>query len=353
MTDRDDPIVQTTGLSIGYSGPGRRMIASSLEMSLRAGRMVCILGPNGCGKTTLLRTIAGLLPALDGEVLFRGRSIRSLSRSEMARERSVVLTRHAGVGMLRVREVVSLGRLPYADWLGRLGTGDMDSAERAMETTGCVELADRRMSELSDGERQRAFIARAMAQETPCMLLDEPTAFLDLPRRVEIVRLLLKLARSCRRAIALSTHDLDLALQTADEIWLLARDGRVFVGLPEELVLDGSFGQVFGTEGVQFDRASGRFVWPEGNGDRVRVLGEGLEAFWTAHALRRMGFRVAGAGDEMDCTVEAGPGAVWRHWRGATPGSEGEAREFASLGGLLEAIGTGDRGSDLGTSAIV
>jgi iron complex transport system ATP-binding protein len=264
---------------------------------------------------------------------------------QLARLRSVVLTRHAGVGPLRVRETVSLGRLPFSNWFGLSGKEDEQAVESAMRTTGCDTLADRRLFELSDGERQRVMIARAMAQQSACMLLDEPTAFLDLPRRVEIVRLLVRLAHDCRRAVVLSTHDLDLALQTADEVWLMESDGRVHVGPPEELVLNGSFGGAFASEGIRFDPAQGRFVWREASGPPARVLGDGLQARWTEHALRRIGFRIVGADQTAALTVEAAADRLWRVF------AEGEARrEHASLGALLEAVrprceGTGDRGA--------
>jgi iron complex transport system ATP-binding protein len=187
------------------------------------------------------------------------------------------------------------------------------------------------MHEISDGERQRAFIARALAQDASVLILDEPTAFLDLPRRLEIVRLLARLAKEDGRAIAMSTHDLDLALQTADELWLISKDGQFRSGVPEELVLDGSFEEVFAAEGSRFDRESGRFQWRESAGPRFHVRGTGSRAVWTAHGLRRIGCAVIDGGEPADWTAQVNEDG----WTLVGPTL---SRQFDSLGEFLLAV---------------
>lgn len=324
MTDDGDVVLRSTNLTVGFSGVRGRTIAAGLNLHLARGRLVCLLGPNGSGKTTILRTLAGLLTPLSGDVVYRGRSVRDLSRVDLARERSVVLTHPAAVGMLTVRELVSLGRLPYADWMGRLSAADEQAVQRCMATTACEPIADRRMHEISDGERQRAFIARALAQDASVLLLDEPTAFLDLPRRVEIVRLLVRLAHGDRRAVALSTHDLDLALQSADELWLISKEGQLRTGLPEELVLDGSFERAFAAEGCRFDRTLGRFVWRDPEGPRVRMRTDSASGVWVAHGLRRIGYTVVDFNESAEYSVEGRDGG----WIWTGPGG---TRQFDSL----------------------
>ncbi|PMP84292.1 MAG: ABC transporter ATP-binding protein, partial [Roseiflexus castenholzii] len=249
-------VLATEDLSIGYA-PRRapwRVIADNLNLALHAGEVVCLLGPNGVGKSTLLRTLVGMQPPLSGRVLLDGADIAALSPREIARRLSIVLTERIEVGQLTAYALVALGRHPHTDWTGRLTPHDEDVVRRALEAVDAVNLAARLVHELSDGERQRVMVARALAQEPLVMALDEPTAFLDLPRRVEMMRLLRRLAHEMNRAILLSTHDLDLALRTADTLWLLAPGGVIHVGAPEDLVLNGAFEATFANEGMTFDR---------------------------------------------------------------------------------------------------
>jgi iron complex transport system ATP-binding protein len=187
---------------------------------------------------------------LGGEVRLLGDDIYKLAPPELAKRLSLVLTEKVDVGMLSAYTLVSLGRHPYTNWWGNLTSEHEAIVHWAIKSVGAVHLAQRQVSELSDGERQKIMIARALAQSPTVMLLDEPTAFLDLPRRVEIMQLLRQLTRETNQAILLSTHDLDLALRLADKVWLLTTNGILHVGAPEDLVLSGAFADTFNSEGV-------------------------------------------------------------------------------------------------------
>ncbi len=307
-------ILIAEGLTVGYrSGRGAaRAVLSNLNLKLQRGALVCLIGQNGAGKSTLMRTLAAVQKPLAGTVLIGAENIHQLPIKRLARLISVVLTERVPTGLLSAREIVALGRLPYTDWTGRLSADDRAVVDWALEAVGARALAARPIGELSDGERQKVMIARALAQETPLIFLDEPTAFLDLPRRAEIIALLRRLAHSTGRAVLLSTHDLDLALRSADCIWLLDGSGRLQVGAPEDLVLEGAFGRTFNSEGVAFDATSGTFKLCAGIRGALRVQGDGLRAFWTRRALERVGFLVV---EEANAPAVQVVEAGWQ-WRG-------------------------------------
>jgi iron complex transport system ATP-binding protein len=296
-------ILHTENLSIGYTARRNlpRVVAAGLNLALHAGEVVCLLGPNGAGKSTLLRTLVGMQPPLAGHVFLNGADITTLDQRALARQLSVVLTERIDVGQLSVYALVALGRHPHTDWLGRLTARDEEITRWALEAVDAVALANRQVHELSDGERQRVMVARALAQEPLLMLLDEPTAFLDLPRRVEMMRLLRRLARETRRALLLSTHDLDLALRSADALWLIGPNGVMHSGAPEDLVLGGAFETTFASAGVGFDRRLGTFQVHPPAQRSVALAGEGLMAAWTSRALERAGCLVVDA--EMPAPV--------------------------------------------------
>lgn len=289
----DNPILQTKNLTIGYKQRRQApaIIAQRLNLHLKRGQLVCLLGPNGAGKSTLMRTLAAMQPSLNGQVLLDGNDINTLQPQFLAKKLSIVLTERVQAGLLSAYDLVALGRYPYTDWRGTLSTTDTLVVRHALQAVGATALAQRPVSQLSDGERQKVMIARALAQEPHLMLLDEPTAYLDLPRRVEIMQILRQLAHEGQRAILLSTHDLDLALRSADVIWLMA-DGVLHVGAPEDLVLNGTFAAAFAAEGVTFDPHSGAFRTRQSPTRAIDVLGDGLTAIWTTRALQRIGYRV-------------------------------------------------------------
>jgi iron complex transport system ATP-binding protein len=298
MNMNGDALLETRLLSVGYrqSRHDPRPVVEEVNVVLRGGELVCLLGPNGAGKSTLLRTLSGIQAPLMGRVLLGGEPLDKLSARELARRMSLVLTERVSVGLMPAVTLVALGRHPYTGWGGRLTAEDREAVWSAMADTGIESLAFRPVCELSDGERQKVMIARALAQEPQVMILDEATAFLDLPRRVELMHLLRRLTRSRKRAILLATHDLDLALRCADRLWLLPIGGPLRDGTPEDLVLNGAFAGAFAAEGVQFDPGSGAFSLQQSVRGAVALRGGGIPAMWTYRALERAGYRVTPEG---------------------------------------------------------
>ena len=313
-------ILDLQDLSVGYSGPSRtrHVVSRGITLSLRSGELVCLLGPNGAGKSTLLRTIAAMQPPIDGKVLLGELNIHSLPKSELARMLSVVLTERITVGMLTSYEVVALGRSPYTGWSGTLRKQDHVIDEESIRAVEAAHLSNRYVNELSDGERQKIMLARALAQEPRVMILDEITAFLDLPRRIEIMRILRDLAHRNDRAILVSTHDLELALATADRVWLLPKAGALVAGAPEDLVLNGRFSDAFASEGIQFDEESGTFSMQRIFNAEIALSADGMLARWTRRALERSGYRVSSIGPVLLTVTELQDRVIWelRHESG-------------------------------------
>jgi iron complex transport system ATP-binding protein len=245
-------------LEVGYPGLRGRVLAPLL-LSLAPGSFVCVLGRNGAGKSTLMRTIAGLQDPLSGEAQLYGASIHGLAAVERARQIAVVLTERPTSPGLTVEDVVLLGRQPFTNWQGRFSPDDRELAGIALARAGATAFAKRYFDDLSDGERQRVMIARALAQAPRLMILDEITAFLDLPGRVEVMGLLQRHARETGCAILLSSHDLELSLQLADTVWLLDGQGEISIGAPQKLVRSGDIGRAFDSDEVRFSTQLGRF----------------------------------------------------------------------------------------------
>jgi iron complex transport system ATP-binding protein len=323
-------------LEIGY--PQKKglpiIVAGPINISMTSGELHCLLGPNGVGKSTLLRTLAGIQPALSGQVSILGENLHNVSKKKLSRMLSVVLTDRISYGNLTVYELISLGRIPYTGWLGNLNAEDKHIISQAIEQTHIGHLADKSIHELSDGERQKVMIARALAQNTPVILLDEPTAHLDLPNRVDIIRLLRKLARQTNKAIVMSTHELDLALQAADKIWLMTMENQLFSGVPEDLVLQDIFGSVFTREGIEFDKQHGIFKVVEPYCADIRVEGEKTGKFWTKRALERLGFTVNATQDEVDVVKVSQQNGSWK-WQFSHGTS---VSEFSTIAGLLDTL---------------
>ena len=236
-------------LTIGYH---HNCIAAHLQATLSAGTLTCLLGSNGMGKSTLLNTMSGALPPLGGTVDIVGKSIAAYSAKALAKQMSIVLTRPITVQQLCVNELVALGRYPYTDHWGRLTSHDETIVMESLSLVGMQAFSQRKVGTLSDGERQKVMIAKALAQQTPTILLDEPTAFLDFPSKIDMLKLLKHLAHRLQKTILLSTHDLAFALKMADNLWLM-QAGKLHEGTPKQLADTGLLANYIHQKDVTFN----------------------------------------------------------------------------------------------------
>lgn len=278
-------------LSIGYhSKNDTKLVASHITTTIYSGELTCLLGANGVGKSTLLRTLSAFQPRLSGEIALLGRDIQDYSDKELSTIVGVVLTDKCDIRNMSVRELVEMGRSPYTGFWGRLGKEDKRRVEEAIALVRIENLASRMVHTLSDGERQKVMIAKALAQETPVIYLDEPTAFLDFPSKVEIMQLLHHLTRTTNKTIFLSTHDLELALQIADKIWLMDKTNGISTGTPEDLALSGHLSGFFARKGIVFDMETGLFRIDNQYRAEIRLVGNGQKYAMARKALQRNGF---------------------------------------------------------------
>lgn len=287
------PTISLNDLSTGYFSKGDSIFVSRLmNASLFPGEMTCLLGQNGAGKSTLLKTLTGFISPLEGEIKIMDKSLLQFSASELSKTIGVVLTEKPDLVNMSVFELVSLGRSPYTGFWGKMSRKDKEIVNESISLVGISSFKDRMIQTLSDGERQKVMIAKTLAQQTPVIFLDEPTAFLDYPSKVEIMQLLHDLAINKGKTIFLSTHDLELALQTADKIWLLDKIHGLTVGTPEDLSLNNSLGLYFEREGISFDNSSGSFKIIHTSSHSVNLSGTGPEYNLAAKALARKGIEV-------------------------------------------------------------
>ena len=241
-------------LDIGYRDKkGVKTVASDINATIRKGELTCLLGANGVGKSTLLRTLSAFQPKLGGRILIDGKELGQYSDRELSQTIGVVLTEKPSVQNMTVSEMVALGRSPYTDFWGRLTDEDLCIVSDSLSLVGISHLAERLVDTLSDGERQKVMIAKALAQQTPVIFLDEPTAFLDFPSKVEMMLLLRHICREAGKTVFLSTHDLELALQTADIVWLMTRQQPIAIGTPRALADQGVLSQYVERPDVDFD----------------------------------------------------------------------------------------------------
>ncbi len=252
-------ILEAKELSIGYSSKKKtEVISSNIDFSISEGVLVALVGANGIGKSTLLRTLAGMQPALQGSVQLNGTSLKEYTALQMANQLSVVLTEAPASKNLTVLELISLGRQPYTNWMGKLSETDQKAIQFALHATDTESLLERKCFELSDGQLQRVYIARALAQDTPLIILDEPTTHLDLYHRAYVLKLLKKLTKETGKTILFSTHEIDLAIQLVDKMLVMTPKAMYF-NEPNRLIEDGRFDTLFPKETIDFDKNSGRF----------------------------------------------------------------------------------------------
>lgn len=298
--------IRIDSLSIGYRGKSSvKVVAANYNATINSGELTCLLGANGVGKSTLLRTLSAFQPKISGHIFIQGKDISDYTDSDLSTVISVVLTEKCDVRNMTVTELVGLGRSPYTNFWGTLTKDDRRIVEHSIELVRAGELKDRMVHTLSDGERQKVMIAKALAQETPVIFLDEPTAFLDFPSKVEIMQLLHRLSRETGKTIFLSTHDLELALQIADKIWMMDKTNGLTIGTPEDLSLNGSLSGFFARKGITFDRETGLFRVENVHTSELRLVGHGQKYAMARKALQRNGI-LAGRSVESEFFIETG-----------------------------------------------
>ncbi len=295
-------LLETKTLTIGYEAG--KELQRDLNLSLSAGQTVALMGQNGVGKTTFLKTINGLIEPLNGDVLIAGKSLGEHTRAELAKQCALVLTSTPATGNLTARELIALGRHPYSNWIGWLGADDRKIIDQAIELTKTNYIADRRIGELSDGQLQKVMIARALAQDTPLIILDEPVAHLDLNNKIEVMRLLREIANQ-GKGVLISTHDVQVVNQLADELWLFGFGEQAQKGVPEDLVLNGELEKMLFLEGHNYDLVHHRLEWTA-EGPTVQVTGDKTRVFWTQQALARGGYELGTSKIVIECSE--------RHW---------------------------------------
>ncbi len=299
-------------LRIGYTrGKQENILLPPLNASAMKGELIAVIGKNGIGKSTLLRTLSGLQPSLGGNILYSERNIEHYSRMELAQKVGYISTETVKVSNMSVYDLVSMGRFPHTDWTGRIDTPNHEAILDAMERTGVKSLSWRLVSELSDGERQRAMISRLLAQDTDIMIMDEPTAFLDIGNKYEILHLMHSLSQKSEKTIIFSTHDLHMAISHSDKIWLILND-QLIEGSPEDLLIEGAFDHIFDSSPVQFNSEQGTFSFRNDEHGSIYIDGEGVMRHWTEKAVNRSGFSVSLLPTDPYITVPSGQNRFWK-----------------------------------------
>ena len=286
-------VIQGKDLCIGYrTGKQEKIVHEQLNFELKEGELTCLLGANGAGKSTLLRTLSASQPSLSGELTILGKHISDFTEKERSRTIGVVLTDKTFAGGLSVYELVALGRQPHTGFFGRLTKEDKRIVQEAMENVGIAHKAHSYTAELSDGERQKVMIAKALVQECPLILLDEPTAFLDVVSRIEIMHLLHRLASEQNKAILLSTHDIEQALVLSDRLWLLTKSKGLQCGVTEDIILNHRMDSLFPHKDIRFDYEHGIYYPTIANQQKVQVkCVDNTLLHWTINALNRHGYQ--------------------------------------------------------------
>jgi len=284
-------LFNTKELTIGYrQKSGNKILQKNLALTINSGEIVSLMGQNGVGKTTFIKTISGLLEPLSGDVFYNGTSLQKISNQDLSKKLSLVLTEKPFSFNMSVLELVALGRHPYSNWIGILSNEDKEVIEWAITETNTNYLADQKLYQLSDGQLQKVMIARALAQQTDLIFLDEPAAHLDLHNKIEVMMLLRKIAKQ-GKSILISTHDMQISTQLSDKLWLFNFNEPTRIGAPEDLILDGSLEQTLYLKDYGYDMIHGVVNIPQ-TGLEISVIGPEKEKFWTEQALKRNEFQV-------------------------------------------------------------
>lgn len=275
-------------LHIGYQT--EYAVQANIQLHAQAGSFICILGANGSGKSTFLKTMGRLLPPLAGKIYYQGQDIAALPPKLFAKTVSMVLTEPMHIPQATAYDIIALGRHPYTNLFGKLQRHDYQKIETAIALTHTQALIARPIDQLSDGERQKVMIAKALAQDTPIILMDEPTAFLDFPSKLAMMTLLQKLAQDTHKIIILSTHDVDSALKTADLFWLFDKVKKeVLAAIPEDMALSNELQRLTSHTQVRFNSASGHFEQHKDYERYVQMSTHDIASRWLSHALHRKG----------------------------------------------------------------
>jgi iron complex transport system ATP-binding protein len=332
MKKKSQKILSVSSLKIGYgSGKNEHVLLPPLNAHADKGELIAVIGRNGIGKSTLLRTVTGLQKPLGGEILYDGKNITDYSLMELAQKVGYISTETVKVSNMRVYDLVALGRFPHTNWIGKIEPKDHEAIVDALKKTSMFSFSDRYVSELSDGERQKAMIARILAQDTGVMIMDEPTAFLDVGSKYEIFHLLNILSNSNNKTIIFSTHDLQMAISQSDKIWLIL-DDELVTGSPEDLMLAGSFEHLFDPSVVLFNSYDGTFSFRNEKKGNIYIEGTGNKRHWTEKAVQRAGFTVS---REMTSLYIITPGENNAKWRLM---SKTDSEEFSSVYELITSL---------------
>ncbi len=285
--------IELSNVAAGYRHADNSLfeILKNINFSAATGEMVALIGSNGIGKSTLLRSVAGFQDYFSGNIKINGKELKDMNSREIARIMSFVSTENISVANMTVFDLVAYGRFPYTNWIGTLSEKDKSVINEAIEKVGLADFKMRQVTQISDGERQRAMIARALAQDTPVIILDEPTAFLDVSNKYEIFHLLQLLAKEKQKTVVLSTHDLNIALREVDKLWIITDNGN-YQGAPEDAVLKGWLSLLFKNEHIGFDIQEGEYYFKKEFKAKVKVEGVGLPLTWTLRALNRASYQI-------------------------------------------------------------
>ncbi len=279
--------VQASNLSIGYDN----QLIPSFSFDVSRGDCISVMGANGCGKSTLLKTISGLLPSIGGKVFIGSQDISQIPARELAFLVSVVLTQPSNLKNFNVLELIKLGRIPYQNVFGHFRKKDWHAVDQSIDQLGLEDLKSIPFENLSDGQKQKVMIARALTQDTPVLILDEPTTYLDIGYRIELMSLLKEIAEDRKMVVIYSSHDWDLVLAINTLLWLIMPDGSMKKGMPEELLTEGHVEKVFGGEHFRLDMNSGQFQRIYSQDYPVSLFDSKQQRYnWTKQALNKRGF---------------------------------------------------------------
>lgn len=282
-------VMQTKELSVGYDG---RTVVADINLEALKGQFICLLGPNGSGKSTILRCLAGLLAPLHGSVFLKDNLLYHMEPKDLSRTMAVVLTERLSPGLITVFEIVAMGRYPYTDFFGHLSREDEEKTWEALRLVGARDLAERYFNELSDGERQKVLIARALVQEPEVIILDEPTTYLDVKHRLEVMEILRELSRRKGITVILSLHEIDIALKSCETV-LLVKNGKILAsGPPEEILTEEMVAEVYGIESAHFSSCLGGIEMSNSGGAQVFVLAGAGSGAPVYRLLNKYGFSI-------------------------------------------------------------